>query len=110
MRGRDELRARRVERLAAEIRGGLDGIAEPCLVADVAVDEVDLWREAARRVGRERGWTIRTRHAGEGRVWMTRVHPRAEWTLPERVAMKRADRAAAARVADYIFGDRRDDL
>lgn len=66
-----DLRKVRVERLAATIAEHLQSGHVIAEVADAGA--VDVWRSAARKAGRNRGWKVRTGTTGDGqRVWAVR--------------------------------------
>lgn len=66
-----DLRAARIRRMADRLAPALEHEA---VLVDADRLNVDDWRAAARKVGRDRGWRVRTGTCGGGtRAWATRI-------------------------------------
>lgn len=90
----DDLERRRVTNLADELLLRLRG-GSRFLIEEVAVDEIDHWRIAARQAGQRLGWRVRTGVQPGSRCWIADVRAREELTAEERLRDELADRRLA---------------
>ena len=74
----EKLERQRVERLAAELVAVLRECGEVRVETDV-LENIERWRDAARRAGRILGWRVRTGVSRDGRyAWVVSE----DWPVP----------------------------